>query len=126
MKASQFRFIVWDNEDKKFVTNVQQNYVPTENTRVGFKLKSRFELFLTTGFNDSNKKEIYDGHVIKVYDKQGLKSEPIICVVQYHNGRFKFGAPINPKELFHDMLSLWDNKKIKYEIIGHIKNYKKQ
>lgn len=123
MKASEFRFIVWDNEDKKFIRNVQDDQIPTRNTKSGFKLKSRFELFLTTGFFDSNKKEIYDGHIIFISDKQ---DDLITTTVQYVNGRFKFSAPVNPKSLFHEMFELWDKKKLKYEIIGHIKNYKKQ
>lgn len=126
MKASKFRFIVWDNEDKEFVTNVQEDRVPTRNTKKGFRLKSKFEFFMTTGFKDSKKNEIYDGHVLRVYDKPLDLSKSTITTVQYMNGRFKFSAPINQNEFFHKTLSFWKRMKVKYEIIGHIKITKKQ
>lgn len=120
MKASQIKFKAWDEEEEKFIRNVQIDRIPTQNTRFGFKLKTRFDLFQYTGEKDTAGKEIYCGDILEVSLHPHLDRYEVI----FENGAFgidegeDFG--FRPLGVF---LGYYNGMNGTVTVVGHIKTH---
>jgi len=110
--------MAWDNEEKKFVRNVQIDQIPTQNTKQGFKLKSKFELFMFSGEKDSAGKEIYEGHIIEVSYYPNLYR----TFVSFEDGAFRVDMGDEVINLA-DALGEWNLFEYTTSIVGHIKTH---
>jgi hypothetical protein len=132
MKASEFKFLAWYKSERRFVkgSDLQDaTNLPVTPTKQGFKLKSKFEFFMFTGCQDSNKKDIYDGHVLEVkFHNPMLKDSNF--TVRWVFGGFMVDDFINDEgeECLMPLgfaIQNWHCDGATYEIIDHIKTMKK-
>lgn len=119
----EIKFKAWDKHDKRFVKSVQENRVPTANTKEGFRLKSRFIFLPFIGIKDKNKKPIYLGHILQWSYRGGEKFTAKVVYGHYSVGRDSWGQELFTVGYF---LQFYDNgicgigDSEKYTIIGNI------
>jgi hypothetical protein len=126
MNNRVYKFRAWDKDDKCFIRKVQEDRMPTQNTREGFRLDTRFKLSQYAGFKDKFDKPVYEGDILQWCYGNGDKSMFVAAVVfgHYSSGRDSWGLENTTIGFF---LQFADNgvcgidRKIKmYEIIGNI------
>jgi uncharacterized phage protein (TIGR01671 family) len=141
MTNRSFKFRIWDKKEKKFVLDykttgwdgVTELYVTIDGKIGEFwgcydswsfgeseevvninKIKEeRFLIQQSTGVFDKNRKEIYEGDIIKIYDFNGLIFKDNLEVF-YNDGAFWIK---NEKQEYKHHLGGWS---CKLEIIGNI------
>jgi hypothetical protein len=111
--------MTWDKDEKKFIRNVRIDLITTQNTKQGFKLKSKFELFLSSGEKDNAGKEIYEGHILEVSCHPHLHR----TFVSFEDGAFRVNMGDEVKNLA-TAIGKWNRMDATTTIVGHIKTHK--
>jgi hypothetical protein len=93
--------------------------MPVTPTRQGFKLKSVFELFMSSNLNDTANKEIYEGHILEVSYYPNLHR----TFVSYEDGAFRVDMGDEVKTL-SEAIGEWHGMDATISIVGHIKTHK--
>jgi hypothetical protein len=103
----QLKFRIWDNEQKKF------EYFELNNITIPDRLltQDKFPVQQFTGEYDKNKKEIYEGDIIRSYSKEFIndnyEAEVVFMDAAFH-------SKINEK----DYRGIWSGDDI--EVMGNI------
>jgi len=103
----QLKFRIWDNEQKKF------EYFELHNITVPDRLltQDKFPVQQFTGEYDKNKKEIYEGDIIRSYSdefiNENYEGEVVFIDAGYH-------VKVNEK----DYMGIWSGDDI--EVMGNI------
>jgi uncharacterized phage protein (TIGR01671 family) len=67
MKKREFRFRVWNPRTKEMITpdRIRNQEIPTDPTKVGFKLRSQFILMQAVDMKDLRGVDIYEGDILR-------------------------------------------------------------
>ena len=115
----EIKFRAWDKENKKMIGPnfpVDDIYLSLGgklyNGLNGVEFSHNFILMQYTGFKDKNRKEIYEGDIIKLYDKFSQKWE--VGTIVFKDGCFVW------KKAHDDLIQWLTPYPREWEIIGNI------
>nr|DAL86137.1 MAG TPA: YopX protein [Caudoviricetes sp.] len=114
----EIKFRAWDKHYKRFRDIVLSSPISALNNN---EIDERFELTQYTGLKDKNRKEIYEGDILKTYEGNLMR------VIWNNNGfklMFKFKRTYQGEEYFETRKDISlkgsDDKRFGCEVVGNI------
>ena len=124
----EIKFRAWDLYWKKMFPALSLEFlmdksginvtIPDPENKFGFYVSDNCELMQYTGLKDKNGKEIYEGDVVRMYDRPP-DTMTWDLVVEWENGKFILTGIMDKGEYFGD-LSDWADCDWRIEVIGNI------